>query len=130
MFENYREMSADEKAQVKAIHKGIRKETSSRLGNLAWGFVRGFPYRRIERATRTQKMGDGTVTVHNLPNAQALTWFLAKHIPGFSEGFSVESRWYNTKASPAVEAWLANPDGAIPAPAPRPRKPFVREAVA
>jgi hypothetical protein len=130
MFENYREMSADEKAQVKTIHKGLRKETSSsRMRNLAWGFVRGFPYRRIERKTRTQAMGDGTIVVHNKPDAQQLTWLLAKHIPGFVEGFSEKSRW-NTKASPVVDAWLASEAGAIPAPAPRPRKPFVREAVA
>jgi hypothetical protein len=129
MYENYREMSADEKAQVKSIHKSLRQDTSSRLGNLAWGFVRGFPYRRIERKTRTQLMGDGTTVVHNKPDAQQLTWVVAKHIPGFVEGFSEKARW-NTKASPAIEAWLANTEGAIPAPAPRPKKPFTREAVA
>ncbi len=126
MFENYREMSADEKAQVKSIHKSIRKETSSRMGNLAWGFVRGFPYRRIERSTRTQVMPDGTLTVHGRPDAQTLTWFLAENIPGFVEGFSAKSRW-STKASPVIQAWLDNPDGAIEAPAPRPKKPFSRE---
>jgi hypothetical protein len=112
MFENYREMSADEKAQVKAIHKGIRKETGSRAGNLAWGFVREFPYRRIERKTRTQEMGDGTVMVHNQPNLVTVAKVLAKHIPGL-EGY-FKSPYTLAESCPLI-AWAANPDGAIPA---------------
>jgi hypothetical protein len=71
-FENYRAMSADEKAQVKSIFKAIRKETPSRTGNLAWAFIRGMPYRRVERKTRTQVMPDGSIVVHNLPNLVAI----------------------------------------------------------
>jgi hypothetical protein len=116
MYENYREMSADEQAQVKAVHKAVRKETPSRYGNLAWAFVRGFPYRRVERQTRTQTMGDGTVIHHNLPEARILTGVLTKYL--------------RCSEVVGVEAWLKNPDGAIPAPAPRPKKPFVRAEVA
>jgi hypothetical protein len=123
MFENYRELSADEKAQIKAIHKALRKETGSREGNLAWGFVRGFPYRRIERKTRTQKTGDGTVIVHNPPSAVAIANILVKYIPGL--GYFQNS--YTLLPGCPLVAWLANPDGAIPAPAPRERKPFKRE---
>lgn len=126
MFENYKQMSADEQAQVKAIHKALRKETYSRSGNLAWAFVRGFAYRRVERTTRTQVMPDGSVYNHNPPSAAAVTAILATHIPGFAE--IDPKRPWATKAHPDVVAWLANPEGAIPAPAPRERKPFVRAA--
>ena len=54
MFENYKEMTDAEKASVKAIFKAIRSQTGDRYGNLAWGFVRGFPYRRIERSHRME----------------------------------------------------------------------------
>jgi hypothetical protein len=124
MYENYREMSADEKAQVKAIHKAIRKETCHRSGNLAWAFVRGFPYRRVERTTRTQVMPDGTVVAHNAPNLVDVARILVSHIPG------LEATWFRSKYSLAQDcpliAWAANPDGAIPAPAPRAKKPFTR----
>jgi hypothetical protein len=126
MFDNYREMSADEKAQVKSIHKALRKETASRVGNLAWGFVRGLPYRRIERKTRTQVMWDGTVVVHNQPNLVTVAKLLVKHIPGIEKEY-LKSAYTIADNCPLI-AWLANPDGAIPAPAPRPKKPFTRAA--
>jgi hypothetical protein len=102
MFENYREMSADEKAQVRAIHKAIRgdRSISERARILAWAFVRGLKYRRCERATRTQTLGDGTVVRHNLPNARAITHLLGKHIPGFAEVHP--KYWWATKESPSV----------------------------
>jgi hypothetical protein len=40
MFENYKQMTASEQAEVKLIHKALRKETCHRYGNLAWGFLR------------------------------------------------------------------------------------------
>lgn len=116
MFDNYREMSAEEKAQVKAIHKAVRAFTGSRYGNLAWAFVRGFPYRRVERTTRTQVTPDGKTVHHNKPHARALVSILQAGIPGFS--------------AEGVEVWLANPDGAIPIPVRPARKPFVRSEVA
>ncbi|MGH9918013.1 MAG: hypothetical protein ACRD6W_03940 [Nitrososphaerales archaeon] len=123
-FESYKSLSAEEKAQVKTVHKGIRAETSSRAGNLAWAFVRGFPYRRVERSTRTQTMPDGTVVVHNAPNPLAIARILAAHMPEL-EALWFESK-YRLKDSCPLAAWLANPDGAIPAPAPRPKRVYVR----
>lgn len=114
MFENYKQMDDAEKASVKAIFKAIRSQTGDRYGNLAWGFVRGFPYRRIERSTRTQTMPDGTKIEHNKPNAGLLTHLLAKAIPGFAE--IDQQRPWTTKPHPDLVAWLANPEGAIPAP--------------
>ena len=123
MFENYREMSADEKAQVKAIHQALRKECWSRAGNLAWGFVRGFPYRRIERKTRTQVLGDGTTIAHNPPPLHAIAKILQKHLPGVK---FMENSYTLAKDNP-LEAWVKNQEGAIQAPSPRERKPFNKE---
>ncbi len=123
MYDNYREMSADEQAQVKKIHKAIRAEAGSRAGNLAWGFVRGFPYKRIERTTRTQVMADGTVVSHNPPNLLVVARILATHIPELESYFASK---YQLKKDCPLLAWAANPDGAIPAPAPRPKKPYIR----
>lgn len=127
MFENYATMSDAEKADVKAIHRALRTFTGTRYGNLAWGFVRGFPYRRIERKTRTQELGDGSVYVHNRPSAGHLTYFIATCVPGFAEYDA--KKWWATKASADVEAWLKNEEGAIPAPV-REKKPVVREEAA
>lgn len=125
MFENYKQMSADEKAQVKAIHKALRKEVASRVGNLAWGYVRGLPYRRIERTTRTQVMADGSVIQHNGPPVLGVAKLLAKHIPGLESWFKSP---YTLAESCPLFAWVQDSGGAIPAPAPRPRKPFTRPA--
>jgi hypothetical protein len=124
MFENYKSMSADEQARVKAIHKAIRKETPTRSGNLAWAFVRGFPYRRVERTTHTQIMPDGTVVNHNPPRLVAVARIIVTHI------HELEAQWFAgkyqlTSACP-LAAWAKDPSGAIPAPVPRAKKPFVR----
>ena len=114
MFENYKEMTDAEKASVKAIHKALRAETAGRYGNLAWGFVRGFPYRRIERTTRVQTMADGSVVNHNPLDARYLTHLLGKLVPGFA--VIDEKQSWNTKPSRAIEAWLDDSAGAIPVP--------------
>jgi hypothetical protein len=124
MFENYETMSDAEKAEVKKTHRKLRALTLTRYGNLAWGFVRGFPYRRIERKTQTQEMGDGSVFVHNRPEARYLTLAIADCVDGFAE--IDQKRRYMTKPDPRVEAWLANEEGAIPAPAPRVKKPYAQ----
>lgn len=126
MFENYREMSASEKEAVKAIHRALRAGTASREGNLAWGFVRGFKYRRIERTVRVERLEDGT-SVERLPSAGYITHLLGSAIPGFAE---IDAKYaWRTKASPVVEAWLQDRSGAIPAPV-REKKPYVRAEVA
>ena len=138
MFENYKEMTDAEKASVKAIFKAIRSQTGDRYGNLAWGFVRGFPYRRIERSHRMELLPPSAGVVsgaetlkyakeppyvhteagvfyeHNLPAAGRLTHILAKAIPGFAP-FN-EARSWLTEPHPAIKAWLADPAGAIPVP--------------
>lgn len=117
MFENYLSLSADEQAHVKAIHKAIRsKSVGSRIHNLAWGFVRGFPYRRIERTTRK----------NNAPDARLLTFFIGSEIPGFAP---LAAKWWDTAPHPAIEAWLADPSGAIAAPV-RVKKPYTPPAPA
>lgn len=123
-FEHYKELGAEEKAQVKTLHKAIRAEAPSRAGNLAWAFIRGFAYRRVERTTRTQVLPDGTVFQHNPAKALHIAWVLEKHIPELTTTW-FESK-YRLRSDCPLHAWLANPAGAIPAPAPRPRKPYVR----
>jgi hypothetical protein len=125
MFENYKEMSAEEKNAVKSAHKEIRAHVKTRHGNLAWGFVRGLPYKRIERKTRTQVMEDGKVVVHNLPEGYYITYLIARSIPGFAE--FTEGRPWQTKVHPDVKAWLEDPSGAIPAPI-RKKIPYVPAA--
>lgn len=129
MFENYKEMGDEEKAAVKAAHKAVRAQARSREGNLAWGFMRGLPYRRIERTTRTQVDPDGKIVHHNRPYASSITAIIAAAVPGFVPGFDPARAW-NTKASPDIEKWLACEDGAIPAPAPRAKRPPPERAVA
>jgi len=117
MFENYKQLSDAEKASVKEIHRAIRAQAGNRYGNrygnLAWAYVRGFPYKRVER----------TVHENNEPSAVLVTSVLAQHIPGFAE-YNPKRPW-DTKASPEIEAWLANEEGAIPAPV-REKRPYVR----
>lgn len=128
MFENYKQMTAEQQAEVKAVHKALRVQTYGRYGNLAWAFVRGFPYRRVERQTRQQIMPDGTLVEHNRPNPNYVTYMIGLYCPGFAEVAS--GRPWATKAAPEVVAWLKDLSGVIPAPAPREKQPFVRQEVA
>lgn len=127
MFENYKQMTAEEKALVKQIHKAVRAQTRSREGNLAWAFLRGFKYRRVERTTHTQTQPDGTVYNHHAPSASYITAILGTHIPGFAK--VDPKRTWATEAHPEIVAWLADPSGAIEAPV-REKKPYVRTEVA
>lgn len=117
MFENYREMSDEEKSAVKAIHQHARSQTEERYGNLAWGFIRGFPYRRIERSTRIQRFADGSYLEHNRPDAGHLCMAIMKVVPGFAS--------LNAPVPEAVRAWLRSEEGAIPAPV-REKRQYVR----
>lgn len=135
MFENYKQMTDAEKAEVRAIHKAIRSDQTdvrrNRYHILAWAFVRGIPYRRCERNTRSQLLSAGSYPKndpcflhtekgvfyqHNLPLASYLTHILGKHIPGFA---AIGKEVWQTHGDPRVVAWLADPAGAIPLPAPR-----------
>lgn len=116
MFENYREMDDAAKASVKAIHKAIRKEATAttRTGALAWAFVRGFAYRRVERTTRTQVMADGSVVNHNPPNLVAIARIIVTAMPEL-EALYFRSTYTLTESCPLIE-WVKDPSGAIPAP--------------
>lgn len=133
MFENYKGLSAEERAQVKTLHKAIRADLSAgdRYRNLAWGFIRGFKYRRIERTHRTQPLAadvyfphtptlgfvetaEGRFFEHNLPDALRLTKLLAKHLPEFAEDLANE---WQLKPGARIVAWLSDRSGAIPVPA-------------
>lgn len=128
MYENYKQMTAEQQAEVKAIHEAFRAQVHSRYGNLAWAFVRGFTYRRVERTTRTQTMPDGTLVEHNPPSAAWVTYMIGLCCHGFAQIDS--GRAWATKAAPEVQAWLKDPSGAIPAPAPREKQLFIRSEVA
>ena len=110
MFENYRELSAEKKEEIKRFHVEFRAfcKEYGRYGNLAWGFVRGFPYRRIERSHRVQKENG---FIHNMPSESFLLKTLHRH--SMLLDVTMEE----------INRWLANPEGAIPAPPPRERAP-------
>jgi hypothetical protein len=84
---------------------------SHRYTLLAWGYVRGFPYRRIERSHHVQILPDGRAFEHNLPSGHEL--YNCLHALGL------------TPTKESVKAWLEDPSGAIPAPPPRVKKPYV-----
>lgn len=129
-------ITSDEKAKAKELHARIRaamktaretgrfhpdgwpawRWTTHRYTLLLWGFARGLPFRRLEREHHWQTLPDGTVIEHNLPSETVLR-DLAEHFMG-PPGLEV------------VRRWLADPAGAIAAPPPRPKKPFVRNMAA
>lgn len=108
MYENYKELSKEQQQAIKSIHKAIRALPLGRYRNLVWAYVRGFPYRRVERSHRVQVMPDGYEFEHNRPSVYTLMQTIGRlQIPIKQQD---------------IEAWLTNPDGAIPAPPPRPKK--------
>lgn len=139
--EEYLSLSDEDRAASKALFKAIRTDRSfgERTRILAWGFVRGFKYRRMERSHKKQYLPEsgayadfhaygrdekGKYFEHNLPNALYIAKLLAKHCPAFESEFSGK---YSVKEDSRVVAWLKDPTGGIPAPV-RVRKPFVRAA--
>lgn len=129
MFENYQELSVEAKEQIKAIHKAVKADFSlgHRVRNLAWAFVRGWKYRRVERKTRTQTLGDGKVVVHNQAPIHEMTQLLAKHLP--RDLFPVKVAYGEVfLISEALRAWRADETGAIEAPAPRKKEQYERAA--
>lgn len=114
-----------ERARVKALHKAIRSQNcANRNINLAWGFVRGFKFRRVERTHWSQisdagsaldrngklrhefiQEPDGTYYyVHNMPYHGILWDILSPHMAVTKE---------------EIQAWLQDRSGAIPLPPPR-----------
>lgn len=106
--------------EIKALHSRIRKGMNDRSTLdfktksgwrpyishremlLMWAFVRGFKYRRIERTTRE----------NNKPYFHIELWNM------FLPDVTKEQ----------IQAWLEDPTGAIPAPPPRPKKPYIAAA--
>jgi hypothetical protein len=134
------EMSEEERAErarVRDLHARVRSfGCANRIVNLAWGFVRGFKYRRIERRHRLQRIDtfgpsdvevrpfgyayecvvrnkEGCFYEHNFPSATALHRFLSVNV-----GLDVTIK--------DVWDWLSDPEGAIPCPPPRPRPKLPR----
>ena len=133
MNKPWTEMTPEEREAQKTLHRAVRADMRAARGHahryllLAWAFVREMPFRRVERSHHVQDMGGDKTFEHNMPSAFDLTKVLARYRPAFEEDFA--SKW-SLKPGGRVEAWLADPSGAIPAPAPRPKKPYERQAVA
>lgn len=81
---------------------------------LLWGYVRGFKFRRIERSHYVQETAPGVFYVHNLPSE---VW-LSRIWSTFLDETAAE-------LAPKIKAWLADPSGAIAAPAPRAKRPYI-----
>lgn len=77
---------------------------------LIWGFARGFKFRRIERSHR---MIDGVEQINISHDELAAIW--QQLVPGVQ----IEVQRARFKE------WLEDPSGAIPAPPPRPKRPYV-----
>lgn len=140
--EEYLALSDEKRAELKALMKAIRKDSGfgERTRNLAWGFVRGFKYRRIERSHKKQYLAadacvhldaygygqdtEGKFFEQNMPNPVYLAKLLSKYFPEFEADF--KDKW-SLKPESRILAWLKDPTGAIPAPV-REKKPFVRAA--
>lgn len=116
-----------ERVRVKTLHKEIRSLIGDRYGNLAWGFIRGFKYRRIERSHHLQSIpagcygtitpyyiltsSEGTFFEHNMPSEFLLTRLLQRFVPETTKEQTL--------------SWLSDRSGAIPIPLPKPKKPYV-----
>lgn len=121
MFENYREMSPIDQAIVKRIHNSIKNLPPDRYRNLAWAYVRGFKYRRVERKRRTQLLPNGATFEHNLPS----DYLLCRVFETVGLVTRSEIRDTTSPARAAVIKWLSDESGAIPAPPPREKHPYV-----
>jgi hypothetical protein len=147
-----------ERATTKAIHTRLRAPLRGGRGGdrydlLAWAFARGMPYRRCERSRRIQTCGGQpadrfgrpvaageTPFEHNLPDAWRV-WTRLVHagfFPSEEMPKNPENDWWaylgpwnriaQTPVGASVTAWLADPRGALAAPAPSPKKPYAPKA--
>jgi hypothetical protein len=87
---------------------------------LAWAFLRGLPFRRIERDHQRQILPDGTVFEHNLPNSLALARILRLYLPEVADDFASP---YSMKPGNRIDAWIMDPSGGIAPPPARAKSP-------
>jgi len=138
-----------EREKIKAVHKKLRAPLrGGKSGNhtpsagiarrydlLAWAFVRGFKFRRCERNHHTQIV-NGKPYEHMLPCAWMIWERLVRagaiqhdcELPEFA--MWEWERIKNLDTAKAIEGWLADPAGAIAAPAPKLKKPYSPVAAA
>ncbi len=126
------EQERAEREQTKKLHKSIRELPPSRYRDFAWGYIRGFKYRRIERSHHISiidlgrkaepgktsrsytQMGaylfteEGLFYEHNLPSSYQLHKLLSSFI---------------TISEKELTDWIMDPSGAIPPPPPRVKQP-------
>lgn len=110
-------MEQAERERLKAIHAGFRammKEESARNGGryafLAWAYVRGFNFRRVEARHHMQKLDDGRVYEHNMPSVYLLSKLIASCLPERDP----------KEIAAEVKTWLSEP----------PPDPVIRQALA
>lgn len=114
-----------ERARVKALHKAIRGlGCGNRYVNLAWGFIRGFKFRRIER-THWSQVSDAEAALdrngklrHGFIQEPDGTYFYVHTMPydGFLHDILSP---HVTVTKEEIRAWLQDRSGAIPLPPPR-----------
>lgn len=127
----------EQRAKIKAHHHAVRTAMHDaarengwkhRYALLAWAFVRGLPYRRCERDHHKQVRPDGSVFEHGLPELHWLAQALAPFCAEVRADMDPVGRFSWLRRGSATEtrlkAWIADPAGAIPAPPPRPKKPY------
>lgn len=142
MKTNWTDAERAEYARVKKLHTDVRAALHAATGShknpggqnhryllLAWAYARGLPYRRVERNHCKQILSNGRVFEHNIPDARTLAFVFAPFFPTIAADLASASKggppFLASYSYAQIRAWLANPDGAIAAPAPRPKKPYV-----
>jgi len=136
-------MTNEEKEQreaTKAVHEKLRAplregKSGDRYDLLAWAFFRGLPFRRCERSHRIQTCGGKPADrygrpvaqgeapyEHNLPDASRIEAKLVA--AGVAAAPTAPATTFARIATVGtIDAWLADPNGALPLPKPRPKRP-------
>ena len=122
MFEDYETMSAEEREAVKKAHRAVRALPEGRYRNLAWGYVRGCPYRRIERTSHLDKMCGSALKGHRWGIAHAICMALGQ---ANVDGFDLKSREEWNESIERMIRWLSDPSGAIAAPPLKPKPTYI-----
>lgn len=123
-----------ERARVKDLHARVRSfSRADRYANLAWGFVRGFKYRRIERSHKLQRVdtfgpSDEPVRLWGVWDGNLIRnregCFHEHNFPSASRLHGLLKIYMKVDVTPdEIARWLSDPDGAIPLPPPSPKRP-------